>query len=266
MSLKYLPIVLLLAATTVAHAQETTLTVNATTVQQEAPPAGEYTVINLSEPAPTFTSPLPLPLYVDGPGVSKVSLSLGLGIGYNIAAIKYNSVDASGKGIKFSADIGVKIPLSSGNSSANRFISASAGIMFARIQDNFKDKGPTGSNNNEYSFLAFNLPLSFTNVSYRSTDEKGFYWQAGANLSYMTEAEANGKKIIDHTNKFGFSPFLGLGLARMREYRFFSRSETVPVNFLIGPFVSYNATNVLSDSGMSMRYFSFGLMLTEVFL
>jgi hypothetical protein len=208
-------------------------------------------------------SEIPFVPYQTTNGVDHVCFASNLGIGYNTGTATYGTHSATASGMRYQGGLGVAFPVNT-RSSAQNFFLATLDLISIQAQDNIKNDVPTATNN-DYSLLYVGIPFSFNHVIYsRSGRANGFYYQLGSYFCVNAEAKNAGKDIKSAVNKAAIEPFAGFGFATIFNSTNRFTGNEHQINLFVGPFVSYNAVSVLSTSGNTFRYLSFGITCSTI--
>ena len=248
------------------------LTIPLLLVSLSAGAKGLADTVDLPSPVAKATLSM-MPRYGGNRGGGGVHFYYGIELGYAAATTKTAATaltaatSSKGGGFMYNGDIGIKIVLPGRNDNRAGYLSISLCGMVSDINTKYKDASGN-SQTDRRTLSVLSLPLSYTSMGFGSGGEgAGFYWQVGLNPDYMFTVKDGDNKITDHYNKFYFEPFAGFGVSIpfvMRNRA--THSDVGGGRVLVGPYFSYDATNMAKDSGVNMNGYTIGLRWTYVFI
>jgi hypothetical protein len=192
---------------------------------------------------------------------SRVHFEQGVEVG-GFVPFSSNKAGISYKGgFNFAVDLGASIEVGSGNSNRSGSLSFTFLYSLFNMKQSYLDY--TQNNHTDNIWLtAVGVPVSYTSLS--NTDRGGNFWQIGANLLSVTDANAMGDRMTKNFSSFYVEPFVAFGWVRPFEL-FRNGNFQGEGDICFGPFVSYAATNLSTVSGITLNGLRFGIKYSYVF-
>jgi len=202
--------------------------------------------------------------YGRGGGVS-VHFLYGLALGYAGSTLSSpgNTLKGGG-GFLFDIDLGIGIEFPSRNQDKSGLLSITG--YYALFGTSITSKDAQGNTQKDKrQITAVGAPISYTHI--RGGEGTGLYWEVGANLTTITDADNEGTSYTKQYSSFYVAPFISGGLAVPFEIvKRGSHAKVGEGKALVGPFVSYSATNMMQLTGVTMHGYSIGICYQYVFL
>ncbi|GAA4464976.1 hypothetical protein GCM10023093_16400 [Nemorincola caseinilytica] len=192
--------------------------------------------------------------YYNGGGGSRVHFFWGMefGMGRGHSNIKDSIV--KGGGFMFRAEIGTKIELPAKYDTRIGLLSISVGGFGAKMAKR------------QMGFAS--VPLSYTSLGMGPDGQsRGFYWQAGVNVNYLTSVDGAKKKALDAAyNRVLVDPCVGIGLnAPFRLVAGRGGPEVGSGRVQVGLSFSYGVMNVMKNDA-SLHYYTLGIRYQYIFM
>ena len=193
---------------------------------------------------------LNLPRY-RGDGGGGAHFFLGVELGYSSGKMVVKDTVTKGGGFMYGGELGAKIEMPCRNPNRVNLLSISAAFMVAPMA-----KARLG-------FVT--LPISYTSMGMGGDGEgKGFYWQAGINVRYLSEASVSDKDAKAGFNRVFVDPCIGFGLSAPFHLMGRNSGEIGGGRVQFGPSFSYSVMNLVKTG--DMHGFMIGVRYQYIFM